>query len=53
MRCFKCNEVLTKESHCPNCGIDVSMYKKAVMASNVKKTRQRKQHEDFGIRTGA
>ena len=34
MRCFKCNEVLTKESHCPNCGIDVSMYKKAVMASN-------------------
>ena len=25
MRCFKCNEVLTKESHCPNCGIDVSL----------------------------
>ncbi len=34
MRCFKCDAVLTKEGHCPACGVDVSMYKKAVMASN-------------------
>lgn len=34
MKCYHCNAQLTDASVCPDCGADVSAYKKAVCASN-------------------
>jgi Tfp pilus assembly protein PilF len=34
MKCYKCGGTLTGSDKCPQCGAEVSLYKKAVMASN-------------------
>ena len=34
MKCYNCGADLTGDNRCPNCGIDVKVYKKIVMASN-------------------
>lgn len=34
MRCYKCNAELSKDNVCPQCGADVSLYKKAIRISN-------------------
>lgn len=34
MKCYKCGAVLAKGDKCPKCGSDVSLYKKALMASD-------------------
>ena len=34
MYCYKCGCELTKSNHCPNCGIDVTQYKKIIYTSN-------------------
>ncbi len=34
MRCYKCGATLSKGETCPQCGVDVSLYKKAVAISN-------------------
>ena len=34
MKCYNCGAELTGDNRCPNCGIDVKVYKKIVMASN-------------------
>ena len=30
MRCYKCGATLSKGKTCPQCGVDVALYKKAV-----------------------
>ena len=36
MRCYKCDSVLSMTGNvCPKCGADVSIYKRAVIISNV------------------
>lgn len=34
MRCYNCDAQLGREDRCPNCGTDVRIYKKIIMASN-------------------
>ena len=34
MKCYNCGADLTGDNRCPNCGIDVKVYKKIVMTSN-------------------
>lgn len=34
MFCYNCGTELTRDSHCPHCGMDVKVYKKIVMTSN-------------------
>lgn len=34
MKCYHCGAELNRESFCPNCGIDVKIYKKIVHSSN-------------------
>lgn len=34
MKCYNCGADLTRDNRCPNCGIDVKVYKKIVMTSN-------------------
>lgn len=34
MECFNCGAKLGREEHCPNCGTNVKIYKKIIMASN-------------------
>lgn len=34
MNCFNCGAELTKDDFCPNCGIDVKVYKKIIRTSN-------------------
>ena len=34
MKCFNCGTKLGKENVCPNCGVNVKVYKKIIMASN-------------------
>ncbi|MCI8326526.1 MAG: tetratricopeptide repeat protein [Lachnospiraceae bacterium] len=34
MECYHCGAALGKETFCPNCGVDVKIYKKIVQASN-------------------
>lgn len=34
MICYKCGATLSKEDVCPQCGVNVALYKKAVKASN-------------------
>lgn len=34
MKCYNCGTDLTGDNRCPNCGIDVKVYKKIVMTSN-------------------
>ena len=34
MNCYNCGAELGKEDRCPNCGTDVKLYKKIIMASN-------------------
>lgn len=34
MQCYNCGTELTRDSHCPGCGMDVKIYKKIVMTSN-------------------
>ena len=34
MKCYNCGAELTGDNRCPNCGIDVKVYKKIVMTSN-------------------
>lgn len=35
MICYKCGATLAKEDVCPQCGVNVALYKRAVKASNV------------------
>jgi len=34
MKCYNCGSVLSEQSFCTSCGVDVVMYKKIMMASN-------------------
>lgn len=34
MRCYNCGSILSEQSFCTSCGVDVTMYKKIMMASN-------------------
>ena len=35
MECYNCGAELTKEDFCPDCGIDVSVYKKIIRTANL------------------
>ena len=34
MRCYNCGSILSEQSFCTSCGVDVTLYKKIIMASN-------------------
>ena len=34
MKCYKCGTTLAKGSRCPQCGVDVALYKKSIAMSN-------------------
>lgn len=34
MKCYNCGAKLGRENICPECGVNVKIYKKIVMASN-------------------
>lgn len=34
MRCYNCGGILSEQSFCTSCGVDVAVYKKIIMASN-------------------
>ena len=34
MKCYNCGSKISRENICPECGVNVKIYKKIVMASN-------------------